>query len=200
MRIPCALFVVCAVAGCTSGGSEAAERHTDSTARRDSIAAVAAAAMDEPQVIGLLEHVHAADSALGALGALKGSATEVKEFGRMISREHRALRGEGAALARHSGITPTQPTVPPDAPQSAMAERLTTAPAGPVWDQMYVEHAMAMHESSMENLARALAATRNDSTRQLIKRSVPIIQKHLDKAKSLRRALQQAQDTTSRTP
>jgi putative membrane protein len=200
MRIACALFFVCAVAGCTSGGSEAAERHTDSTARRDSIAAAAAATMNEPQVIGLLEHVHVADSALGALGAEKGSTIEMKDFGRMIAREHRALRIEGASLARDLGITPAPPTAAPDAPEPALREQLVTSPAGSLWNLLYVEHTIAMHESSMENLARALAATRNDSTRVLIRRSVPIIQKHLDKAKSLRRALQQGQDTTTRTP
>ena len=200
MRIACALYVVCAVAGCTSGGSEAAERHTDSAARRDSIAAAAAATMNEPQVIGLLEHVHVADSALGALGAEKGSTLAMKDFGRMIAREHRALRGEGASLARALGITPAPPSAAPDAPESALRQQLVTSPGGSLWDLLYVEYTIAMHESSMENLARALAATRNDSTRVLIRRSVPIIQKHLDKAKSLRRALQQAQDTTTRTP
>lgn len=200
MRIACALAFACAVAGCTSGGSEAAERHTDSTARRDSIAAVAAASMNEPQVIGLLEHVHVADSALGALGAGKGSTIAMKDFGRMIAREHRALRIEGASLARDLGIAPAQPGAAPDAPESAVNERLVAAPPGALWDLLYVEHTIAMHESSMENLARALAATRNDSTRALIRRSVPIIQKHLDKANSLRRALQQGQDTTTRTP
>lgn len=200
MRIGCALSLVCAVAGCTSGGSEAAERHTDSSARRDSIAAVAAASMNEPQVLGLLEHVHVADSALGALGAEKGSTIEMKDFGRMISREHRALKGEGAALARSLALTPAAPPAAPDAPPPGMAERLTTSAGGALWDLLYVEHAIALHESSMENLARALAATRNDSTRALIRRSVPIIQKHLDKARSLRRALQKAQDTTAASP
>lgn len=195
MRIACALYFVCAVVGCTSRGSEAAEQ-TDSAARRDSIAAVAASAMNEPQVIGLLEHIHAADSALGSLGALKGTTTEVKEFGRMISREHRALRREAQQVAEAQAITPVPPTVPPDSPPPAIAERLATAPSSNVWDQSYIEYAIAMHHSAMENSARALSATKNPATQQLIKRSVPIIQKHLDKAVSLRKTLSKA-DTTA---
>ena len=196
MRIACALFLVCAVAGCTSRGSEAAERQADS-ARRDSIAAVAAASMNEPQVMGLLEHIHAADSALGALGAARGSTTDLKEFGRMILREHRALRVESGAVARNQGVTPAPPTVPPDSPPPAIGERLTAGASSAAWDQSYLDYAIAMHESTMENLARALAATKSDSTKKLIRRSVPIIQKHLDKAKSLRRMLQQP-DTNAR--
>lgn len=193
MRNLCARLLVCAVAGCASQGSEAAVRQADTAAQRDSIAAVAASTMSEAQVVGLLEQTHAADSALGALGALKGS-TEVKDFGRMILREHHALRRDAIALAQALGTTPAAPQVAPDAPAAELQKHLETASPGTIWDQAYLEYAMVMHESAMENSARALAATRNPATKEFIQKSVPILQKHLDKASSLRKALDTSSD------
>lgn len=145
--------------------------------------------MTEEQVAGLLEYVHAADSELGVLGSTKGTATEVKEFGRMIMREHQALRRDIVDLARGLRITPTSPRVAPDMPPVAMRNQLNTANPGPIWDQAYLDYAVAMHQSAMENSARALAATKSPAAKQLIEKSVPIIQKHFDKANSLRRSL-----------
>ena len=48
--------------------------------------------------------------------------------------------------------------------------------------------AIAAHEASLENLARAYAATKSPEIRKYIDRSAPIIQKHLEKAKRLQNA------------
>lgn len=193
MRISGALLLTCAVAACTSRGSEAAERLADTAGRRDSIAAVAAASMGEAHVIGLLEQTHAVDSALGALAATHGASSEVKDFGRMIMREHHALRRDAAAVAQGLRIAAQAPPVAPDAPPKEMRDSLDATPAGPQWDRRYVDYAIAMHQSAMENSARALAATKSPATKQFIEKSVPILQKHLDKALSLSKSLPNVQ-------
>jgi putative membrane protein len=186
--IPLAGLTACALAACGSRGSEAAEYRADTTGRRDSVAAVAAASMSEGAVIGMLEQTHAADSALGALGASKGSVSEVKDFGRMIMREHRALRKDAGDLARKTGIVSESPRVPPDEPPTIIRDSLNAGTPGAAWDRTYLSYAIAMHESAMENSARALAATRQPDVKEFIVKSVPILQKHLDKARHLRRA------------
>lgn len=194
MRTSCAQFITitCAVAACTSSGSEAAERLTDTAGRRDSIAAVAAATMDEPQIIGLLEHIHAADSALGAAGAATGSTSEIKDFGRMIMREHHALRRDAAQLGQNLRLTTRPPLAAPDEPPADLRNNLSATSPGSGWDHAYIAYAIAVHEAAMENTARALAATKSPATKQFIEKSVPILQKHLDKAHSLQRSLAKA--------
>lgn len=198
MRSSCALLLACAVAACASQGSEAAE--ADTTGRRDSVAAVAAASMTEDQVIGLLEHVHATDSAVGARGGALGSTREIKDFGLMIAREHVALRRDARALAEGLRLTSRRPMVAPDEPPQSFVAGLDAATAGPAWDRAYVEYVIAAHEAAMENTARALAATRSPATREYIRKSVPILQKHLDKAHSLQKALARAQPAPPPTP
>ena len=63
MKLVAALLF--SVSGCASQGSEAAL--ADTSGRRDSIAAVAAASMREEHVYGMMDHIHASDSAVGVL-------------------------------------------------------------------------------------------------------------------------------------
>lgn len=196
LAIPLLMWVA---AGCSPAGSEAAERRIDSAGRRDSIAAIAAATMSEGQVLGLLAASHAADSALGALGAERAASTDVKEFGRMIMREHHALRLEALDAGKQEAVVVEPPTVPPDAPPAGALQELMATKAGASWDRAYVDFTIASHESAFENTARALAAARRPETKQAIERTVPILQKHLDKAKSLQASLsKQRADTVTK--
>jgi putative membrane protein len=190
MRITCALTLcACAIAACASGGSDAAERRRDTAGQRDSVAAVAASSMNESNVLALLELTHAIDSTLGALGAASGTASAVKEFGRMIVREHHALRKDAVELGVRLGITPEPPRVPPDDAPAELRDSLAALQPGPDWDRTYMDYAIAVHASSMENTARALAATQRPEVKLFVDKSVPILQKHIDKARSLRRSL-----------
>jgi putative membrane protein len=196
MKVGIAL-VLSVLAACTSRGSEAAP--ADTTGRRDSIAAVAAASMREEHVFGLLKHVHASDSAVGALGASQGSVLAVKDFGRMIIREHHALHRDAAKAAEELGIVPQTPTVAADEPPPILRARLNAGSPSAGWDRAYMEYAIAVHESAMENTARALAASTRPETKALITKSIPILQKHLDKAQAMRKAMSRLSDTT-KTP
>lgn len=176
------------LAGCSTPESDAAQRD-DSAGRRDSVAAVAAASMREEHVIGLLALDHAADSAIGSLGFARGGRRDIKDFGIMISREHMALRRDVLRMAADLGIGLGAPPVPPAAAPAHLRAILDSAAAGTAWDRAYLELAIAAHEASLENLARAYAATGSPEVKKYIDRSAPIVQKHLEKAKRLQSAL-----------
>jgi len=167
-------------------GSDASARY-DTAGRRDSIAGVAAGAMKEEHVIGLLEWNNEADSALGALGASRGSALAIKDFGRMIAREHAALRRDALSMARHLGLTPAQPPMLPDMPPQSLRDMVDSIAPGPGWDQAYLQLAFEAHRTTMENFARALAATKSPEVKRYIERTAPIIQKHLDRVQRLQK-------------
>jgi putative membrane protein len=189
------LFLLLLLAGCSTVGSDAAEPpRDDTTGRRDSTAAVAAASMREEHVIGLLAIDNAADSALGALAAYNGSTRDIKDFGYMVSREHMALRREALAMAKRLRLEPVAPPVPPDAPPAQMRAMVDSAPAGAPWDRAYLTLAIAAHESSLENLARALAATKSPEIKAYIERAAPIVEKHLEKARRMQQSTGPSRD------
>jgi predicted outer membrane protein len=143
--------------------------------------------MGEPHVIGLLALDNAADSAIGSIGYAKASARDVRDFGIMISREHMSLRRDVLGIARDLNLGIGEPSTPPAAPPAHLRAMLDSAEAGAAWDRAYLELAIAAHEASLENLARAYAATKSPELKKYIDRSAPIIQKHLEKAKRLQR-------------
>lgn len=185
------LLLAGTLAACSPGQTDnlAAGDVQDSAGVLDSIAGTAAASLNEASVIGLLRYVHAADSALGALGAQRGSTRDIRDFGLMIVREHMALRREAATLADGLNLEIQEPRVAPAQVPESMTAALVATPDGPGWDRAYVDYSLDVHQASMENTARALAATKSPATRQYIERMVPILQKHIDKAESLRKAL-----------
>jgi putative membrane protein len=178
------LWALVFIAGCSTADSDAAPRD-DSAGRRDSVAAVAASTMSEPHVIGLLAMDNAADSAIGSIGFAKASTREIKDFGIMISREHMALRRDILGTARELGIGVGEPPAPPAGPPAHLRAMLDSAAAGPDWDRAYLAFAIAAHEASLENYARAYAATKSPEVKKYIDRSAPLIQKHLERAKRL---------------
>lgn len=173
------------LAACT--GSDASARAYDTAGRRDSVAGVAAGSMREEHVIGLLEWNNEADSALGALGAARGSTLAIKDFGRMIAREHQALRRDALAMGRQLGVTPQPPPVLPDMPPEGLRAMVDSVPQGAAWDQAYLLLAVDAHKSALENLARALAATKSPAVKRYIERTAPIVQKHLERAQRLQK-------------
>lgn len=155
--------------------------------------------MNEPKVLGLLEHIHATDAALGALGGRQGSTLDIRNFGLMMAREHDALQRDARALAEGLRLTPQKPVTAPDEAPATFRANVDSSPAGAAWDLAYVEYAIAEHEAAMENTARALAATRSPAVRDYVRKSVPILQKHLDKARSLQQTLVKAQPARTST-
>ena len=178
-----------ALCACASGTERvsAGDVVEDTAGIRDSIAGTAAASLNENRVIGLLGFVHATDSAVGALGAQRGSTREIRDFALMIMREHVALRRSAALIADGLNLEIEAPRVAPAQAPAQLTEALLSTPNGPGWDGAYIEYVLAAHDASMENMARALAATKSPATREHIEKSVPILQKHIDKAKSLRK-------------
>ncbi len=189
--MPRVFWVLVLLAACSTAESDAVVRD-DSAGRRDSVAAVAASTMSEEHVVGLLALDNAADSAIGSIGYNRGSTREVKDFGIMISREHMSLRRDVLGMARDLNLGVGEPAAPPAAAPAHLRAILDSAAAGAAWDRAYLELAVAAHEASLENLARAYAATKSPELKKFIDRSAPIIQKHLEKAKRLQQTATKA--------
>ena len=180
------LLALALVASCSTSQSDAAVRD-DSAGRRDSVAAVAASTMSEEHVIGLLALDASADSTVGSIGYARGSTREIKDFGIMISREHMALRRDALRIAADLNLGVGEPPAAPASAPAHLRAILDSAAAGAAWDRAYLDLAVAQHEASLENLARAYAATKSPEIKSFIDRSAPIIQKHLEKAKRLQK-------------
>ena len=71
--------------------------------------AAQAAKLDDPTIIAIFDAANTWDMETGALAAKKGTTKEVRDFGAMLVRDHRAVRQQGRDLVKKLGVHPTPP-------------------------------------------------------------------------------------------
>ena len=185
-----------AIAACAKS-----QNKTDSLAAADSAARAAAAApaptptaaapaLTDANIFALLDEANEADSAGGNLASSKATAASVKEFGRTMMRDHHRLRQAGKTLATKISVTPAPPagdTLPASAQKAA--DSLKAMAKGAAWDQMYINHEIAVHQAVLALLQAAQGAAQDTSLRALIVTATPNIQAHLKSAQAIQAKL-----------
>jgi putative membrane protein len=193
-RTPFALACAAAlVAACSK-----ADRASDSARATDSAAVAATAtsamtpatpvapAMTDANIVATLDGANVADSSAGSVAAAKGTATEVKAFGRDMMRDHHALRVAGKDLAKKLNITPEMPAGDNSAAAAvSWHDSLTAMARGADWDKAYINHEVTYHEAVLSTAQTALGATQNADLKALIQKAAPNVQAHLDHAKQI---------------
>ena len=154
--------------------------------------------LDDATVLARLDADNVADSSAGALAVAKGTSASVKEFGRMMMKDHHAMRVEGATLASKAGITPVVPPGDTDvAAAAALADSMMAMPRGAAWDKFFADHQVAGHTKVLQFAQDAANRTQNAGLKAMIQKSAPTVEKHLEKAKAIQGALGPA---TARAP
>jgi putative membrane protein len=191
------MIALCAsvtVAACSKG----ADASADSAKKADSAAAASAApsattpapapatpALTDARILGTLDADNVSDSTAGALAAGEGTSASVKEFGRLMVKDHHAMRVEGMAVAKKAGVTPEAPSDADAAAEKAVGDSLASATKGAAWDKAFIDHAVEGHTKVLQFAQDAANATQNADIKALIQKATPTVQKHLDKAKDI---------------
>ena len=184
-------FAACSKKGNSADSAAAADSASRAAAASTPPAPTATAApLNDANIAALLDEANAADSAGGNLASTKGTAASVKDFGRMMMRDHHTLRKAGQDLAKKDNISPTPPAND-TLPQSAqkMADSLTAQAKGAAWDQAYISHEVAVHQSVISLLQTAQGAAQDTALKALITKAIPNVQAHLTKAQDIQSKL-----------
>lgn len=187
-------FVVTLAAVALVGACGKEEKAEDAAKKADTVAASAPAmapapapALTDANVLAKLDADNVSDSAAGSMAVDKGTSASVKEFGKMMMKDHHAMRVEGAALASKTGITPAMPPGDADAAHdAAVADSMTTMPKGAAWDKFFVDHQVDGHMQVLQFAQDAANHAQNAELKAMIQKGAPTVQKHLDKAKAIR--------------
>jgi putative membrane protein len=193
-----ALLSACALwAGCSKG-----ENAADSTRIADSTAgavvptptpAPATPQLTDQNIAAMLDAANAADSSAGKLASTKGTNSQVKEFGRMMMRDHHTLRQQGKDLAKKLSLTPEMPASDTSATAAKrMLDSLTAMPKGAAWDKAYIDSEVMGHQSVLQTLQTAQSSAQNPDLKNLITQATPTVQQHLTKAQDIQSKLASA--------
>jgi putative membrane protein len=147
-------------------------------------------ALDDPTIVAIFDAANTADIETGQLAADRGQSKEVREFGAMLVRDHKAVRGQGRDLAARLGVTPTPPADDASARSHAKAMKELRAKNGAAFDHAFLQHEAAFHKSVIDAVkSTLLPAINNAELKDLVVKVAPAFQAHMLAAESLDRKL-----------
>lgn len=145
-----------------------------------------AAKLDDPTIIAIFDAANTWDIETGALAVKKGTTKEVRDFGAMLERDHKAVRQQGRDLAKKLGVHPTPPKDFAMAKDHDAAMKSLHAKSGKAFDRAFLEHEVAFHKAVIDAVTTSLLpALKNDEARALVTKVAPAFQAHMAAAQNL---------------
>lgn len=121
-----------------------------------------------------------AEVEMGKLAQQKGQNNDVKKFGQMLADDHSAANQKAIDAAKSINVAPPDG---PNAKQMADYDKLAKE-SGPRFDRAFASHMVMDHEKDIAEYKKE--AKQSDAAGEYAKAQIPVLQTHLDTAKSLR--------------
>ena len=142
--------------------------------------------MTDQNVVAKLGGGDSAEVALGKLVASKATNAGVKSYAQMLVTDHSANAKQLAALVKKDSLTPQPPPGDNSATENQQKlDKFQAMAKGMDFDTAFVNDAIADHQKEIDALTSAQASLTNADLKALIGKTIPVMQKHLDKAKEL---------------
>ena len=143
-------------------------------------------ALDDPTIVAIFDAANTTDIETGELGAKKGSTKEVRDFGAMLARDHKAVRQLGRDLAKKLNVTPTPPKDDKSAKDHAAVMKKLRGLSGAAFHKAFLENEVAYHDAVIEAVQNTLLpAIQNAELKDLVVKVAPNFVAHRDAAKNL---------------
>jgi putative membrane protein len=129
---------------------------------------------------------HAAQGGLaevdnGKLAQEQGSSQEVKDYAAMMVKDHSAANDKLQSIAQSESITlPSAPTQ-----KQAAAHQKLKSLSGASFDKSYMQNQIKAHENTVALLKKEIAKGKDGPAKSFATETLPVVQSHLEKAKSI---------------
>lgn len=172
-------------------GTAAAASATSDTTPAVLNTVTASPGLSDANIFYILDQANAGDSSSGAVAVRKRTNSQVREFGRMMIRDHHTLRKQGQDLAKRLAIQPAAPANDSSLTrQNNTLAMLESVAKGRDFDKAYIDNEVEVHRQVLQSAMNAMNATQNSELKNLIQKAAPVIQAHLDKAQAIQKNLQ----------
>jgi len=144
------------------------------------------AQVDDPTIVAIFDAANSWDMETGALAEKKGTTKEVRDYGEMLARDHKAVRQMGRDLAAKLGVTPTPPKNFAMAKDHATAVSQLEGAKGKAFDRAFLKHEVAFHKAVIDAMnTTLLPSLKNDEVKNLVKKVEPAFTAHMMAAQDL---------------
>lgn len=122
-----------------------------------------------------------AEAALGKLAQEKAGSDKVKEFGQKMVQDHEQANQELAQIVEPRGTR--LPQQPSDAAQEV--EKTLAVHSGQDFDRAYMAHQVAAHDVALTLFRHAAEHGQTPAVRDYAAKHAPVIEEHLETARSI---------------
>lgn len=144
------------------------------------------AKLDDPTIVAIFDAANTWDIETGTLAEQKATTKEVRDYGEMIARDHKAVRQLGRDLAAKLGVTPTPPKDFAMAKDHAAAVSQLKSANGKAFDRAFLQHEVAFHKAVIDAInTTLLPSLQNEEVKALVKKVAPAFQAHMAAAQNL---------------
>jgi putative membrane protein len=149
------------------------------------------------QTMAMVHHVNQMEIDMGKVAQTRGSTQGVKDYGKMLVKDHQAADKDLMALAKknHATIPAFKPTDEADKKEmqdeKQMAAHVKTL-KGAEFDKEFLTMMVEGHEKVLAKLDTAMGTVQNPDLQTYLKDLKPALQKHADQARDLQKGQPQA--------
>lgn len=156
----------------------------------DTAAALGTPGMTDGNIVALLANTHQSEISLAEAARASAASDAVKEYAARMIEEHATMKRMLDSLAAAKGITPEPPPgmEPVHATVAGRADTLLNT-SGRSTDIAYIDGEAKAHGATLEALVRYADAARDEDLRLFIRRMIPEVRLHQDRAIDILRGL-----------
>lgn len=141
--------------------------------------AVSLAAAPAPaEVLGKLHHSNQHEIEMGKQAEKNGNTKAVKDFGKMLVKDHTDGDKKVSALAKKEKVDLTA-NMPP------MKNEMASIPAGPDFDSKFAQAMLEDHKKDVAEAKEARDGTDDAQLKKLLTDLVPVLEKHQQTAQKI---------------
>jgi putative membrane protein len=146
----------------------------------------ASAALNDPTIVAIFDAANTYDMETGQLAVSRSPSRTIREFGRMLVHDHRAVRAQGRDLAKSLNVRPTPPRNFALAKAHVTAMRSLRRLHGRAFDRAFLQHEVDYHNAVIDAVTKTLLpAIQNAQLKDLVTKVAPAFVAHRDKAQNL---------------
>jgi putative membrane protein len=149
-------------------------------------AQAAAPKLNDATIVAIFDAANTWDIETGQIAVKKGSNKDVRDFGAMLVRDHKAVRQQGRDLAKKLNVTPTPPKDFAMAKDHAAAVKKLNRLSGKDFDKAFLQHEVDYHKAVLDAVTTTLLpALQNQEVKDLVTKVAPAFTAHMQAAQNL---------------
>jgi putative membrane protein len=153
--------------------------------------AAPATALTDPQIAAIVIAADDVDIQAGQQAQSMATNQKVKDFAQRMITDHTAVNKQVHDLLTKLGATPaSNPTSETLMQQGQEAATRLGALSGAAYDRAYMDNEVTFHQQVINTATTQLApAAQNAELKDLLQKTLPVLQQHLDMAKQIQASL-----------